>query len=135
MKQFSLISEFKSFEFVSGTTVIDKDILNVVNIYRPPYNSKTHPYTTQMFINEFEMFLLNLSDFKGKLILTGDFNINYFQKDNTLASFNNLLSNYNLQQLVTKSTTIHNSILDLIIIEDTLMKNLLSITLSIYLVH
>ena len=83
-----------------------------------------------MFINEFEMFLLNSSDFKGKLILTGNFNINYFQKDNTLASFNNILSNYNLQQLVTKSTTIHNSVLDLIIIEDTLMKTLLSITVQ-----
>ena len=117
MKQFSLAPTFNTFEYVCGTFMLDSKIMIIVNLYRPPYNARNHPYTLQMFLEELENFISALSEYKGSLFLIGDFNINFSKNDTCTTSFRQILSNYNLLQLVDSSTTVYGSTIDLVIVE------------------
>ena len=74
-----------------------------------------------MFLTEFEDFLTNLSQYNEYLFFIGDFNINIEEKNNITKQFISLLKTFNLTQLVKDATHIQNGILDLVIVDKTLV--------------
>ena len=89
----------------------------IVNLYRPPY-STSNPRTLRQFLKEFDEFLSLLLEHKGVLMILGDFNINFLNKDdNYTKEFIHLITHYNLKQLITKYTHIKGGLIDLILIE------------------
>ena len=110
----------QTFEITSALLQINSKTIRLINLYRRPYCNK-HRCTETMFINEFEEFLTEISQENEYLILVGDFNINYQNKNNSITSrFNSLLLSFNLTQLVQESTHIKNGILDLVIMDNNL---------------
>ena len=51
-------------------------------LYRLPYSIK-HPFTARMFVDEFDIFLSDLFDCNGFMVLCGDFNIDLNYVNNT----------------------------------------------------
>ena len=72
-----------------------------VVVYRPP-QSKINKNTKVQFIEEFGDFVAC----SGRLLLCGDFNINWMDKENSCAKkLLNLLETYNLVQHITEPHT------------------------------
>ena len=102
--------QYKSFENTCCFLKIGKTNINLVNVYRPPNISRTN------FINDFENLLTIVLEKEGRLVICGDFNIDWSSNDYTKREFSNLLDKYGLFQLVTKPTR-ENSIIDYIIVQ------------------
>ena len=67
------VAKYKSFQVMESLLKTDKDLVRLVNIYRPPYTKKAR-YTECDFLEEFEDYLKDLSQKQGDPILAGDFN-------------------------------------------------------------
>ena len=76
------------------------------------------------FIEEFGDFVEKLSTCSGRLLLCGDFNINWMDKDNSCArKLFNLLETYNLVQHITEHTHRSHHLLDCIISDAELVNS------------
>jgi hypothetical protein len=105
-----------SFENLAITTQLSSSKFTVFNIYRPPTSSK-FASSFGSFITEFDSFLSFVASLPHSFIITGDFNIHVNDISSSQSSqFLNLLSAYNLTQLVDFPTHTGNNTLDLIII-------------------
>ena len=100
------------FDNVGCTIIYKKTKINIVNLYRPPSQSKSQ------FLKSFDSFLSILLEKEGITIIVGDFNIDLNKNDSITQSFLNLLNKYDLSQLVNTCTR-DSSLLDLIIIESS----------------
>ena len=101
--------KYKTFEFVCCKLLFNRKTINFVNLYRLPY-SKKHTFTIKMFLDEFELFLSDLSEIEGFIILCGDFNMNLKNIDAaTNNRFLSVLKMCNLLQLNTETTHIKGS--------------------------
>lgn len=110
--------KYKTFEFVCCKLLFNRKTINFVNLYRLPY-SKKHTFTIKMFLDEFELFLSDLSEIEGFIILCGDFNMNLKNIDAaTNNRFLSVLKMCNLLQLNTETTHIKGGVLDLVIVDE-----------------
>ena len=95
-------------------------------MYRPPYSHK-NPQTIKTFIQEFEIFLSEIEDLKGCLLILGDFNINNFESsDIYVDKFLTLVKRNDMHQFVTTKTHIQGGLIDLVLAEGK-MRSLLSV--------
>lgn len=105
----------KTFECLVSSLKLNGGNAKIVNIYRTPY-SKNHRVTPKMFLAEFTSLLDEFTQFNGKLILTGDFNLHLEDtKDFYAQKFKSTLEQYALTQLIDKPTHEEGGILDLLI--------------------
>ena len=63
--------KWKSFEFLLCKANLKGFILNLVNVYRPPYSTK-NKFTISYFFTDFEDFLSAIAPLPGDLLLFGD---------------------------------------------------------------
>ncbi|KAK4022839.1 hypothetical protein OUZ56_008285 [Daphnia magna] len=110
---------FKSFECLDVFLNINSEEgIRLINIYRPPGNSKDE------FLDEFQSLLQASAGEKGKLLITGDFNLNVENPDTYDTAFLELIKKHDLEQHVKEPTQEKGGILDLIITTpDLLVKN------------
>ena len=54
------VAKYKSFQVMESLLKTDKDLIRLVNIYRPPYTKKAR-FTECDFLEEFESYLKDLS--------------------------------------------------------------------------
>ena len=112
--------DYKSFEYIDVSLDIGSGKkIRLLNIYRPPGNSKVE------FLEEFETLLLASMKGKGKLLITGDFNLHVENPDNNDRKFLKLLKSRGLVQHIKTPTHEKGGILDLIITRasDSLVEN------------
>ena len=92
----------------------NKDIRFVI-VYRP-YPSSTNRLKTSEFLDEFEVFLGDISLLPGKLLLTGDFNIHVNKPEKSeVKCFMRSVVDAGLEQHVTKPTHRDGNTIDLLI--------------------
>ena len=111
---------YKSFEYIDVSFDIGSGKkIRLLNIYRPPGNSKVE------FLEEFETLLLASMKGKGKLLITGDFNLHFDNPDKHDRAFLTLIKLNGLVQHIKTATHEKGRILDLIITRasDSLVKN------------
>ena len=97
--------------------------IRLVVVYRPP-QSKINKNTKVQFIEEFGDFVEKLSACSGRLLLCGDFNINWMDKENScVKKLLNLLETYNLVQHITEPTHRSQHLLDYIISDAELVNS------------
>ena len=106
------ITEYKGFEGIICIITIANFKINLVNLYRPPINSKTD------FLTDFNSFISTLLERDGKTLLFGDFNIDYLEKDRICKELDGILELNGLAQIV-KIPTRQTSLLDYIIIQSS----------------
>lgn len=122
LKKFFLspTSVHKTFEYLCCKMLWNDKIIKIVNIYRIPYSTK-QPYTIKMFMDEFTIFMSDISESAGLILLCGDFNINFANmNDANVESFVNLVSSYNLRQMVKIPTHVKGGLLDLIMVDKSI---------------
>lgn len=113
--------KFVTFEYLCCTFMWDNQMVLLVNLYRLPYSAK-HRYTVKHFLDEFEQLMSNLVTERGSVLLCGDFSIDWKAKDNlNCIRFRNILTMYNLIQLVNENTHIKGGMLDLLIMDQSLL--------------
>lgn len=100
---------YKSFDNIVCTTTLGKNKYNIVNIYRPPAQSKSE------FLIDFGDFISHLLEENGVFVILGDFNIDLLSNNNITVEFLQILDRYDLLQTV-KQPTRGSSLLDYIII-------------------
>ena len=116
----NIMEVYTSFEYVCCTLCHNKNYINLVNLYRPPY-SRRHQCTVKIFNQEFQSFLSLLLELKGDLLLVGDFNINLNGKhDENVLNFLRSINENNLLQISISQTHIKGGILDLVIVNKNL---------------
>ena len=71
----------KTFEFMVWNLKIQNKELQVMGVYHAP-PSKIHQHTDQMFIDEFLELYMEISVKYTILMISGDFNIHYFNDKN-----------------------------------------------------
>ena len=107
--------KWKSFEFLLCKANLKGFILNLVNVYHPPYSAK-NKFTISDFFKDFEDFLSAIAPLPGDLLLFGDLNLHLeLLTDSNTSNFYNLLKQFSLEQLIKSATHIKGGILDLII--------------------
>ncbi|XP_038049729.1 uncharacterized protein LOC119723237 [Patiria miniata] len=103
----------------------DNKHFRIIVLYRPPHSSLT------TFMDEFASLLDRYALFTGQLIILGDFNI-HWNNDATTSTpsandrrFGNLLTQFNMQQLVTTGTHTSGHTIDFVITRqfDTLVQS------------
>ena len=88
-----------------------------------PYSAK-HRCTIKMFLDEFEKLISDLMNENGSLLLCGDFNIDWKEEHNpNCIKLRNILMMHNLTQLVNKTTHVKGGMLDLLIMDKSLLKS------------
>ena len=86
----------RSFEYIELLITTISIHVRVVVIYRPPI-SKVNKFTKSQFIYDFSEFLEGLSTSSGRLLICGDFNINWLNEtDNNRKNLFNILETFNL---------------------------------------
>ena len=110
---------FKGFDNITCKLNAGKLSMRLVNLYRPPENSKSD------FLTEFQSFLLKLQEVDGMVIIMGDFNINWLNKDHITIKFSKILAENGFTQIV-QTPTRESATLDFVIIQDC-YKDLLNI--------
>ena len=100
---------YKSFDNIVCTATLGKNKYNIVNIYRPPAQSKSE------FLIDFGDFISHLLEENGLFVILGDFNIDLLSNNNITVEFLQILDRYDLLQTV-KQPTRGSSLLDYIII-------------------
>ena len=80
----------RSFEYMELLVTAISIHIRVVVIYRPP-TSKLNKMTKLEFVNEFIDFLEILSALSGRLLICGDFNINWLDKKEIIHNIGNVL--------------------------------------------
>ena len=115
----------KSFEHIELLVTAISIHLRIVVIYRPPQSKQNH-LTKSQFIDEFNEYLEGLAASSGRLLICGDFNINWLDtSDNICKKILNTLESYNLHQHVTNSTHKSGHLLDYIISDNQLVSSVL----------
>jgi len=112
---------YKSSSFESIELSISAISVNVrlVVIYRMPPSSR-NKIKQSLFINEFTDLLERLSAENGKLIIVGDFNVNWLNKTNQeRKQLNDILDSFGLIQHITEPTHQNGHLLDYIISRGT----------------
>jgi exonuclease III len=107
------LREVKNFE-LSITELIDYKVI-LICIYR----SSAGKFV--VFLNKLELIIQELSNKNKRLILSGDWNINFLQDGLHVREINNVLIRYNLTNTVkvpTRITKTSSSLLDVIIIHE-----------------
>ena len=113
----------RSFEYMELLITTVSIHVRVVEIYRPPI-SKVNKFTKSQFIHEFSEFLEGLSTSSGRLLICGDFNINWLDEtDNNRKNLFNILETFNLYQHIENSTHKSGHLLDYIISDDQLINS------------
>ena len=88
--------------------------LRIVVIYRPPQSMQNY-LTKSQIIDEFNKYLEGLASSSGRLLICGDFKVNWLDtSDNICKKLLNTLESYNLHQHVTNSTHKSGHLLDYI---------------------
>ena len=94
------VAKYKSFQVMESLLKTDKDLIRLVNIYRPPYTKKAR-FTECDFLEEFESYLKDLSQKQGDPILAGDFNFHMERPTDAYPKkFQQLLDDFLLHQHV-----------------------------------
>ena len=106
----------KTFEFAAWNLKIQNKELQLMGVYHPP-PSKIHQHTDQMFIDEFLELDMEISVKYTNLMISGDFNIHYFNAKNDSDQFKDMIEAIGLNQLVSFLTHASGNVLDLILIE------------------
>ena len=97
--------------------------IRLVVVYRPP-QSNINKNTKVQFIEELGDFVEKLSACSGRLLICGDFNINWMDKENScVKKLVNLLETYNLVQHITEPTHRSQHLLDYIISDADLVNS------------
>lgn len=100
LKGNSKVTKYKSFQVMESLLVADKEMVRLVNIYRPPYTKKAR-FTECDFLEEFDDYAKTLVSKPGEPIIAGDFNFHIERPaDHYPKKFMDLLSQYQLQQHV-----------------------------------
>ena len=108
----------ETFEYCEILFQNDSKCLNVVVMYRPP-PSKKNKFTTNMFINEFNTFMLDRLDSAGELVLVGDLNFHLDKpSDPESKRVLSLLESLHFTQNVSSATHRSGHILDVVITRD-----------------
>ncbi|KAK6175887.1 hypothetical protein SNE40_014264 [Patella caerulea] len=104
------LEKFKCFECLDSLVSIKQKNPRLIIIYRPPGKS------AELFFNEFQTFLEDVSHSNSELVITGDFNFHY-DKDNDKSSsrLKNILDTHSLYQHAKIKTHKRGHILDLVI--------------------
>ena len=105
----TISNKYHSFESIMCTTIFDKICYNIINIYRPPSESKSE------FIEQFESFLEHVLQNDGLFVIFGDFNIDLLTTNKTTNDFLSILERFDLIQLIEQPTR-ELSLLDYVII-------------------
>ena len=112
------LDKFKSFEYVAVRLNYKSEYVTLVDIYRPP------GYVSNDFLNEFSQLLEHFTLQKDRVLLCGDFNIHFENKNNTaVTKFNKLISAFGLKQHVEEPTHTSGHTIDLVLTrsDDTLI--------------
>ena len=112
--------KFVTFEYLCCSFMRDNQMVLLVNLYRLPYSAK-HRYTVKQFLDEFEKLMSDLIIEKGSVLLCGDFNIDWKADNSNCTRFKTMLTTYNLLQLVNENTHIKGGMLDLLIMDESLL--------------
>ena len=113
----------QSFEHVELLVTAISIHLRIVVIYRPP-QSTLNKMTKSQLIDEFSEYLETLSASSGRLLICGDFNINWGDRnDNICKKLYNILEAFNLQQHIKNPTHKSGHLLDYIISDDRLINS------------
>lgn len=100
---------YSSFEHLDFSLTVGSNRLRIINIYRPPANSK------DKFLEEFKNLLNELSGDTEKLLISGDFNLNMVNPDKHDKKFLKLIKLHGIVQHVDEPTHEKKGILDLIL--------------------
>ena len=127
LQRFNLNTDksFATFESLCTRLKSNGKVINIINLYRPPYSAK-NPKTIKMFLDEFIILLSLLVECKGLVIILGDININLLVNNTYSSDFKQILDSFDLTQLITTSTHIKGGLLDIIIISRVHRNALLS---------
>jgi hypothetical protein len=110
------LSEVKNFE-LSIIELIDYKII-LICIYRSPTGN------FEVFLNASEFVIQKLHNKKKRLIINGDWNINFLQDSSQVRETNNLLNRFNLIITVkdpTRTLKTYSSLLDVIITKEEIL--------------
>ena len=113
----------QSFEYMELLVSAISIHIRIVVIYRPP-TSNLNKISKLDFIHEFNEFLESLSATSGRLLICGDFNINWLDKDDTCyQKLYKALETYSLSQHINDSTHKSGHLLDYIISDEYLVNS------------
>ncbi|MCH1595851.1 MAG: hypothetical protein L7S42_05020, partial [Flavobacteriaceae bacterium] len=102
--------DFKSFEYIDRTLSCASIHLRIIVLYRPPSSSLAE------FLEEFSSLLEFVVVSPGKLVILGDFNIQFGNRQDCYANqFVDVINSFDLIQHVSKPTHTSGHILDLLI--------------------
>lgn len=94
---------FSSFEYLNADVRSRHQVIQLVDVYRPPYSKKNRA-TTNVFLSEFRTFLKDILTRPGQLLMLGDFNFHWKLGSLDTRKFSALLSSLGLKQHVRTST-------------------------------
>ena len=90
--------------------------LQLMGMYHPP-PLKIHQHIDQVFIDKFLELYMEISFKYTNLMISGDFNIHYFNDKNDSDQFKDIIAAISLNQLVSLPTHTSGNVLDLILIQ------------------
>ena len=109
---------YSSFESMRVSIQVKSICIHLVVVYRVPPSTKNR-ISAGDFMEQFTEYLDTLSTLNGQLIIAGDFNVHWENKDNQERNeLNLLLDTYSFNQHVSGPTHIKNHTIDLIITRD-----------------
>ena len=108
-----------SYELLCTEIKINSVHTLLIAVYYPGY-SKKHRYTRSAFLNEFRELVITIRDTNKPFIICGDMNIHLdVESDPDTRTFNSIMYEHDLKQLVTTSTQQSGHILDIVIIPNS----------------
>lgn len=112
---------FNSFEYHSVVLYLVERRVKLVTVYRPPTAG-----SMKGFLEEFEMFLGEVTMFSGSILVVGDFNIHFNKPEQTdVNRFVDILDSFDMHQHVQEATHKFGNTIDLVITrtEDDIIKS------------
>jgi len=114
----SSANDEETFEYCEILFQNDSKCLNVVVMYRPPPSNK-NKFTTNMFMSEFNTFMLDRLDSAGELLLVGDLNFHLDKlSDPEFKKFISFLESLHFTQNVSSATHRSGHVLDVVVTRD-----------------
>ena len=96
------------------TLTYNKQLTNLISIYRPP-PSKKNKFSDSMFFDQFSDFLEHSDSLPGKTLLMGDFNFHFENVENKNSrKLHDIIDMFNLTQSVSEPTHNQGHLLDLV---------------------
>ena len=110
-----------SFESISMQFESPNTKYTLTNIYYPGYSPK-HKFTRTAFIEELDDLLITSLNDDSEHVIFGDFNIHVENESlNETVLFNEIISKHNFEQIVASSTHKHGGILDLVLVNRSIL--------------